>query len=171
MIEIYTSKVIIDGLPMPPTENRIYSPVVRTNREGKNFASNRPSPELKQYQDDFESWHWKHVQSMTKVEKKISTWASEYEKEGHDQLFGVKFTILAVFPHSELITQKLTMKKLDASNRVKALQDCLAKALHIDDNIVVNTEVQKCVDETKRCVLVIEPEPLDHVNRVMRRFL
>jgi Holliday junction resolvase RusA-like endonuclease len=56
------------------------------------------------------------------------------------------------FPVSRLYTKKHTIKKLDVSNRLKALHDCLCKVIGIDDSQFFEIYAIKIPHEVKECV-------------------
>lgn len=49
------------------------------------------------------------------------------------------------FPHEKLFTKDGRLKKLDVSNRLKALHDCVAEALGVDDCVFTEISATKAV--------------------------
>lgn len=125
-----SSQIIrIQNLPMPPTSNHQY---ILVRRGGKTFHV--ASEALKQFRRDFKQRLGFNVQ-FTAALFELKTWgAKAYRVECE-----------LIFTQSKLYTKKGTVKKLDTSNRLKALHDALSEALGIDDSLFFYITAEKRV--------------------------
>lgn len=90
-----------------------------------------PSKEYAQFKREFEAL------SLSSELKGVRAWCKE------EEALGIHFTFF--FPLNRLFTLDGRIKKLDASNRVKAAQDALASMLEIDDSKFFEVSAKKLV--------------------------
>jgi Holliday junction resolvase RusA-like endonuclease len=107
-------KVVFNSIPMPPTSNKMYS---MWRRGSKTYHV--PSPELKAFQGK--------MLSYPIAQEKID-WLQTLKGPLSIECF-------FFFKRERLYTKKEAIKKLDVSNRIKALHDCLCRRLGIDDSL------------------------------------
>lgn len=71
----------------------------------------------------------------------------------------IRVETLAFFPYFELFTKEGLPRRMDGTNRLKALHDCMAELLEIDDSWFWDAEVRKRVTkrETPWCVMRFFP--------------
>jgi Holliday junction resolvase RusA-like endonuclease len=115
-------KVVFNFIPMPPTSNKMYA---MWRRGSKTYHV--PSPELKAFQRKMESY--------VITEDKIDLVRAMKGPLSIECFF--------FFRRERLYTKKDTIKKLDVSNRIKALHDCLCKRLGIDDSLFFEVYAMK----------------------------
>lgn len=126
--------MVFKGCPIPPSSNNQYRSFVKHGR-----IIHVSSKELVQFKKDFDAYHLKNLPSF------------EFAREAFSGL-PLSIHISFGFERSRLFTKKGYFKRLDVSNRLKAIHDCFARALQIDDSSFVRVSavkyaVQKAEDE------------------------
>lgn len=112
MINIKPDAVIFKNLPMSPSSNQLYASVrgrLIKSSEGRNYA-------LKMH-----IWAQRHKSTIDKLKEIL---------RGKT----LRVDCVFYFPKSKLITKKNTLKRLDWSNRIKALHDSLSDVIGVDDS-------------------------------------
>jgi len=112
MINIKPDAVIFKNLPMSPSSNQLYASVrgrLIKSSEGRNYA-------LKMH-----IWAQRHKSTIDKLKEIL---------RGKTLRVDCAF----YFPKSKLITKKNTLKRIDWSNRIKLVHDCLSDAIGVDDS-------------------------------------
>lgn len=140
---------VLSGLPMPPSSNHQYA--ARGFKQG-NFvlAKIAPTGELNTYTDKiYAGWAAENVVAITRAREFIRNRMMTGEM--------VRIDRFCCFPHTDMWTQKSVPKKMDGTNRVKALDDCLAESLKIDDSYFWASYVEK-IETTKApyCIIVLK---------------
>jgi hypothetical protein len=128
-------KFVLSQIPMPPSSNRQYW-ATAFMIAGKPTGRLAPSTELKQYVRDFAAWAERNSVLLAKAKKFIRD-----EILLKDLMLQVD--TYACFPGTSLWTQKGMPKKMDATNRLKALHDCLSEVLAVDDSWFWGGHVEK----------------------------
>lgn len=105
--------IVFQGIPIPPSENALYRNVPGVGRV--------KTSEYRQYEKRFLDWAREHFLEISKA-KEI----------GAETLVDVDCSFF--IDQKRLISQKGRPKKIDTSNRLKALHDCLARILELDDS-------------------------------------
>ena len=135
-----------NDIPMPPSSNKAYKSFVAGGRIRHVCA-----PDLVAFKRDFSVYCLANHASFA--------WARQ-ELAG---VPGVELRIDCVFyfKREQLYTLKGKLKKLDVSNRLKALHDCLAEALGVDDSCFMHITAQKRVNDSRlpHCAVSVS---LDH---------
>ncbi len=126
--------MVFRGVPIPPSSNNQY---VLVRRGRKTFHV--PSKELKAFRTAMAVYFAENADAL---------------KFAREVFVGHPLTIYSelCFEKSRILTKKGTFKRLDVSNRLKALHDAFAEALLIDDCCFVavsarKTAVQSVADE------------------------
>lgn len=117
----------LSQIPMPPSQNKQYAAMAVRGGEGRWFGKIRPTKELETYKKIFEAWALQNNIAIAKARKFIR---DEILMKG--LMIGVD-TFLC-FRGTSLWTQKNEVKTMDGSNRIKALHDCLADSLQVNDS-------------------------------------
>lgn len=144
-------KIILDHLPLPPSENNCYP----TNRKtGRRF----PSKELKDFQTAMKEWRVKHIRIANRARDLLVAGLGTPQRP-------IRIDRYFAFRHSRIFTLSGGAKKLDASNRVKPLDDALCEhVLGMDDCWIWAGTATKitCVDPADECSIVVmqHVEPL-----------
>ena len=112
---------------MPPSQNHQYAAMAIRDRNGGWFGKIRPTRELENYVKAFANWAMVNNVAVAKARKFIR---DEILMKG--KMIGIDS--YSCFPGTSIWTQKGMPKRLDASNRIKALHDCLAESLQVDDS-------------------------------------
>ena len=131
---LYEDKAQILQLPMPPTSNHQYS-LFRRGRKTYHV----PSPKLKSFQEAMKQWLFSRPPNFLVEKHKVQTWI----KEGYVLEIGCLFC----FKKKNLFTKQDVPKRLDVSNRLKALHDSLCHILEIDDSIFFRVYAEKAIAE------------------------
>jgi hypothetical protein len=86
--------------------------------------------------------------------------------QGHRDQSLYRLKIVFWFPEEELLNKgwpkkqaKTLYKKVDAGNRRKLLEDCLAEALGIDDSLFFSVHLEKRIGDPLVGISLIEDEP------------
>ncbi len=103
---------------MPPSSNNCYV----TSRSGHRF----PSRELKAFKSEMLDWSKENLEALTRA---IDEFRAPMKTE---QRF-IRMDRYFIFPRERVLCLDGTAKKLDASNRIKCLDDSLSDILGIDD--------------------------------------
>jgi Holliday junction resolvase RusA-like endonuclease len=112
---------------MPPSENAQYMPIGFRRPNGKIGARLIPTKELTDYQEkEFAMWQKMNLPYAAKAGLKCREWLLQGDMLG--------LHIWAIFPSNRIWTQKAAPRRLDVANRIKALQDCIATMLQLDDS-------------------------------------
>lgn len=150
------SNLTIDYPELPPSENRI--------RQLRKFKKGGKSIHAICYTAEAEAYRRKFLQVMG------DQYFAEIQKflAQHKLNSTYRLVILLHFPADQILnkgwvqakrTVQTPYKKMDAGNRRKLLEDCLAEALSIDDSFFFDTEQIKCVTAgPPKVVLTLETE-------------
>lgn len=130
-------KFRLSGIPMPPSSNHQYAARVFTKRNetGRNFTMAKicPTRELDLYQKAFENWSITKKIQVVKAGVLCRNWMLDG--------FMISIYVGLCWPREKLWTLDNQPKRNDATDRIKALHDCLAKAIGVDDRCFwVSTE-------------------------------
>jgi Holliday junction resolvase RusA-like endonuclease len=151
------TKIKILDYPWPPSINSSYP----TNRHGRRFTG----PKLKAFKKQCEIWDKTHGSINPEIEALRKIIALDK--------FYVDIKIIFSVPSQDIWTQKFTVKKNDADNRIKALFDGLSTTLGIDDryfSISLCTKAFNNEGEYKT-ILVIDYKPIRHESELIKEHL
>lgn len=138
------SVFILSRMPMPPSSNNTYPTIMR---KGRMFRVK--SGLLKTYEKEMQAWRLSHLAFVSS--------AYAHLKES----LSINDSVIRVdryffFPKSKLIGQKGQVKKIDVTNRVKALDDSLADhVLGIDDKYFWAGECEKLISESDETYVTV----------------
>lgn len=131
--------ILIQNFPLPPSENQLYRNLPRVGRVA--------TQELKNYRRECEMWGI--------INKNIREIFFAFMEDHPNHVLKVDFFF--VFKRERLWTKQNLPKKLDASNRVKAAADQLAKFFGIDDKCFFSVSSEKVSGENECCIIFITP--------------
>lgn len=94
-----------------------------------------PSDELVKFKSMMERYPLKFPSQYLSHINLVKLWLSK----GHTLEFHATF----FFAHKRIWTLKNTPKKMDVSNRIKALHDCVSSLLGIDDSVFFRISAEK----------------------------
>lgn len=138
----------LTNLPMPPTQNDSYMPMVM---RGTGRARLIPQKGLKDFHAAMEEWKKKNVLFVGKGREQIRDWLM------HGNMLSLQ--IFVCFPLERIWTQDAKVRKFDATNRIKPLEDQLSELFQVDDSYFFKVSVEKI--RTKRseayCIAVMRP--------------
>lgn len=126
-MELKTNTVVFERVPMPPTSNLAYSSFMRGGRVVRVC-----SKELVAFKSQFSAYHMANLNGFG---------AGKLIFGGKPLFIDCDF----YFPQERLYTKDGRLKRLDVSNRLKALHDCMATALEIDDCQFMEISARKLV--------------------------
>lgn len=135
------SIIVFDDLPVPPSTNQIY----------KQVGYRRvPSKKLKDFKDACANWMLGHQQELRTAHKELIP----YVRDNH----WIQLNIFLCLQRRDIWTQQNTIKKLDASNRIKALEDAISDMMGIDDRFFSLGLAEKIVTKQRsKAVLLLRP--------------
>jgi Holliday junction resolvase RusA-like endonuclease len=136
------------GLPFPPTSNHQYVSFVRGGK-----VRHAASKGLTLFNRDMNVWALKHAPQLAAARVQIGEWI----RSG----MTLDVRVYLGFDRSKIMLKDGSRpKKVDASNRLKAIHDALADSLGIDDSIFwsVTAEKMEIQEGAQECVTVtIQP--------------
>jgi hypothetical protein len=139
-------------LPIPPSQNKIYSSV-----RGRLIKS----AIARKFDSDCEFWAYLRKRTVEAIKLNLEAIIANGGYLNVDCVF--------VFHKSKVLSKKGTLKRLDPANRLKCLHDNLAKILGIDDTYFVSGSFSKVIcDDIKeeQVIVTISPASLDHFNNL-----
>lgn len=122
--------VSFPGLPLPPSSNNQYFLAKRGNK-----TYHIPSDELKSFKAKIEYYRLKNLIALAAKKGVIHGWL----KSGH--YLEVKSVFF--FKEERIFCKNGDPKKMDCSNRIKALHDYLFKILVVDDSCIFKLSAEK----------------------------
>lgn len=136
--------IILDNFPIPPSSNAIYRSFF--NKKVGRLVHYK-SQEMKAYEVLVESWSSTRQQMISSASETLTNLIFDQRNFIRvDAYFGLK--------PEKLWNREGSKKKMDVSNRIKALHDCLSNVLAIDDRffypgecepVIVGPWEQECV--------------------------
>lgn len=117
--------IVLEGIPLPPSSNHQY---VSFRRQGK--IVHVRSKEYEYFRRSFDSWAVANKQGILVARDMVKNTGVEVEA-----FFG--------FHRDRLYTKKNEFKRLDVSNYLKGLHDCLAVHLEVDDRAFFSVVAEK----------------------------
>jgi Holliday junction resolvase RusA-like endonuclease len=127
--ERYTSPLVpsftFKCIPLPPSSNNQYSAFVRGGR-----VVHVPAKVLVTFKADIRRYFESNAELMLLARASLA---------GYPLAIHADFK----FERTRLFTKKGTFKRLDVSNRLKALHDMVCEMLHIDDSAFVSISARK----------------------------
>jgi len=122
--------VLFTGLPVPPSSNSQY---FLARRGQKTYHI--PSDELKQFKREMEKYPYLVGPDFVVSKRDIHHWIGEGRN--------LEIKTFFFFKRERLYTKLGHIKKLDCSNRIKALHDSLCDLLEMDDCLFFKLHAEK----------------------------
>lgn len=125
--------IILDQLPMPPSENEAYPTDFQT---GRRFTGK----ELTDFKHRLQLWSLRRAPMVNKLIDELKWELADHRKclRVDSYLF---FQYSSLFTTPTTKTERPRRKKMDPQNKMKALYDSVAKMLGIDDSRIIPGEV------------------------------
>ena len=115
------------GLPLPPTENHAFP----DGAHGKRISLSR-----RNYAKELEAWRYSNINAVKNMRVEIQQWLKDGFLLRVDRFFFFR-------PGRLIAKHKRSVMKLDASNRIKTLDDCLMTMLEVDDSAIFRGTEEK----------------------------
>ena len=131
--------ILVTGYPLPPSENQMYRNVPGVGRVA--------TKELKEYRKLCAEFEVKNKHIFDQIRKFLAQDRALFKHLKVDYFF--------TFKHERLFTKSGDPKKLDAANRVKAIQDCFFHSIGIDDKHVFCSMIEKLSGEAESATIVL----------------
>jgi Holliday junction resolvase RusA-like endonuclease len=106
---------------MPVSSNSQYKSFMSSNGKIRHAASEG----LRKFKSDMNAYWWRHQTELSQYREIFKNWVA-------NRLY-LDVHCLFLFEESKVFTKDGRPKKMDTSNRLKAIHDCLADYLQIDD--------------------------------------
>lgn len=131
-INLANQSVFMAELPLPPSHNNMYSTIFQ---RGKPIRI--PSVELKMFNQAMDRWALCRSDELSRALRFFRECAA----------IGLKFKIdrFFFFEYSRIISKEGNVKIMDASNRVKALDDGVSKIIGVDDKLFFRGSEEKAI--------------------------
>lgn len=128
----------LSNFPMPPTVNK----QLTRARFHRGFIK---TPVARLFDVEVDQFHKSNMDDIVK----LAGLMQDYLAKG----FGFTVQTTFYFPESKILTKKGNLKKIDASNRIKATHDALSKMIGVDDQYFIggsfDKQINKVSPETK----------------------
>lgn len=161
---------------MPPSSNHQYAARAFPGQHGKRYEGPKkagftlakicPTSELERFEKDLKKTWAAELQNniaLHKCRATLRSWilAGKY----------IRIETYAFFPYFDLFTKEGLPRKMDGTNRLKALHDVLAELLEVDDSWFWDAEVKKRVDKKERrfCVVRFSPVANETLQEMVER--
>ena len=148
-ISISKDHITIGCLPMPPSVNQLFKPYRAKGGKGKRI----PSEQYQAFKGAMDSWYVLNIKTVIQFKEWIKNTAWDHNLM-EPELY--RFDRYFMFHHSKLWTKEGKPKKLDATNRIKAFDDCFCGIIGIDDSFIWKGSEEKITvpKDYAECVIV-----------------
>lgn len=135
------------NLPFPPTVNKMYAGYPRRYK----------TSEAKVFETAVDMWFVKNRSLVLEARKSVR--AALLDSETF-----LRVSLDLIIPRAFLFTKKGNVKKVDASNRIKATLDQLANLLNVDDNRFFLGSVEFLIGDEKAVNIMLMETRIKAVN-------
>lgn len=141
-VHISNTSIVLTDLPMSISENNAYPTNQRT---GRRYAST----ELGIFKQQMAMWSMDNIQTLTFAKGVIGLWDT------------ISMKALIGFRRDRVYTKDGRVKRIDAANFLKVLQDGVSKSIARDDCYFWSSAVDKAPlkigDTRERCTVILTP--------------
>lgn len=123
----------ITGFPLPPTVNK----QLTRAKFHRGFIKTKVARDFDEAVRLFYIEHSKDVADLAELMQK-------FVYDG----YGFQIDTTFYFPEKKMITKSGNLKRIDASNRIKATHDALAKITNVDDQYIISGRFDKQIAKT-----------------------
>lgn len=140
------------GVPLPPSSNHQYATIMRHGRPIR-----IPAKETKDYEKIFKAWLLSNKDAIKSARESIVEWKKP-----------LSISMVVAFKRERLVTRDGRLKRLDVTNRIKAIHDLMSDALGIDDSLFISCPTEKVVADNyeEQVVICIRPSELRGLSKV-----
>lgn len=144
---------ILKRIPIPPTSNNLYASV-----RGRLIKS----IEGRKYEASLKLYSIRNFKILDQIKSELKT---------NDTL---KIECFFIFHKSRIISKKGEYKKLDATNRIKALHDVISDMIGIDDKQFISVSCEKVICENQddeQVIVILSKENQRNFNEIKEYIL
>jgi Holliday junction resolvase RusA-like endonuclease len=134
--------ILFTGIPIPPSQNGQYVTIMHKGKQRR-----IKSKESQDWAREFEKWAIINVRTIIEAKNTIALWNSRF----------IEVSVFAGFKYERMVCKDGSPKKLDISNRLKALHDLIAEKIKMDDCTFVRTPAEKCIAVNEEVIILIRP--------------
>lgn len=140
--------IVIRDLPVPLTTNKMYATIMRRGPHGPH-TRRIPSSEFVDFKREMSRWAGKYASFLSEVQALMAYWIVEG--------YMIQIDLYICLGRTRLFTLKDTPKRLDASNRIKAMEDAISEITLVDDKHFwrVSAEKIECEAQEDECTIAI----------------
>lgn len=140
--------ITFTGLPYPPSVNMAYSSTF-VKGKSRRFASR----DLYKFKLAFDQFYLRHKRDIDKAGALCKSW--------FEQGFMFDLNILLLLPRIKIwtISEPVRLKRCDASNYIKCLEDCISNALGFDDKAIFRVTIEKTVANVDEPAVEVTVKP------------
>lgn len=144
--------IYLVGIPVPPSVNAQYATIIRHGRPIR-----IPSKTAKDYERAFAVWELQNRALISKARGVIRGWGQALE-----------VSMILALRRDRLVTKDGRLKRLDISNRAKAIHDLIATSLGVDDCCFISTPMEKVIADIcdEQLVIIVKPMSLRNMSKV-----
>jgi hypothetical protein len=145
-----TEAIIFKQVPLPPTSNHAFVPI----RIGKSTRL-VPSKDHSAFKREFKRWALLNQAAIGDARETCKSWT---------------FLEVVVYVCINSYTKIGDIRKVDGTNRIKLLHDCLADVLKKDDATFFKSSVSKVhvADDLEQCIIIIKPTVPDEYESISK---
>lgn len=136
-------RILIPNYPVPPSSNHLY--FTRKKERGR-----AKTAKYREYVLTVHNWKMRNNTLVQQIQKDVVFWL-------RDPLGKIKVSMFCALRAGRIVAKAGHLKKVDASNRIKACHDTLAIILGIGDHRFCVGEVDNVLvqNEEDQCVFII----------------
>jgi hypothetical protein len=131
--------------------------MLMNGKQGGKVCRQVPTADLTNFQKEVQIvWKQKNLVAVCKLRAMLRDWMLKGKY--------IRVETFAFFNYTDLFTQKGIPKRMDASNRIKALHDSLAGVLEVDDCWFWDAEIRKREIHGAEPWCAVRFFPVEHMN-------
>lgn len=147
-------EIIIDRLPIPPTNNHRLLP-----SNGRLIKSS----EFRAYDHKIDLWILRNRFKVDDMRKEIEIWIKES--------YCLNVEMDFIFPYEKIVTKKNEPKRIDVDSRLKVVQDIVSKIIGIDDKWIMQVTAKKILHKSsdEHVSISIKPIRWSHIKQIREK--
>ncbi len=140
-------RIVINDFPMPPTLNKLfYSVEKKRKKDGSVYRKWKKDKVYKDYISLCHEWAFRHYLKVKDIKKQIAESSNL-----------IRLDTYFIFPYLKIFSRSGAVRKMDASNRLKALHDTFSTLISVDDSFFFSGYFGKfpTSDSDERVIMII----------------